>query len=415
MKARQQLDLVPISKRPRHWVWLAILPLGLVAVYWVSQAFFVALHTSQDNEWSPARALLQGLDPYRLYLGCLACDNPPFPGPVAPSYPASGLMMLWPLAALPWPLARAIWAVGNLLLGAILSLLLWRLYLPRHGWPVPALASIVFFASTPFLNNLGNGQHAVFTLAFFVAALWAERRGNLVLGSAFLAISWFKYTLGVPLSVVFVARGRWTILLGAVGIHAVLTLFAALWTATNPLDLLLGPLRVAHVATTAGHLNVLGLAARAGIEGKLLPLAATAVLTIAVILAAWRSRANDELAQLSLLGLFAYAVVYHLGYDLVVLVFPLFYVFSRFLQWHERDRLTKVWTVMLAVLLVWTWFADRLVQLMKREHVDWVTQAYPIYDAALASWFYAAIAVGVILIGRRPAELASSGMASVES
>jgi hypothetical protein len=307
-----------------------------------------------------------------------------------------------------------VWAVGNLFFGAITSLFLWRLYLPRRGWPVLVLASIVFFASTPFLNNLGNGQHAVFTLAFFVAALWAERRGNLSLASVFLATSWFKYTLGVPLSVVFVVRGRWAVLLGAVGIHAVLTVFAALWTGTNPLDLLFGPLRVAHVATTPGHLNVLALAARAGIEAKLLPLAATAILSAAVLLAAWRSRADDELALLSLLSLFAYAVVYHLGYDLVVLVFPLFYVFSRFLQWHERDWLTQVWTVMLTVLLVWTWFADRLVQLMKLQHVDWVMQAYPVYDAVLASWFYTTIAVGVVLIGWRPAELASSDLARLE-
>ena len=74
LKARQSLDLVPIPKprretrrgggdrasrsrpssspiRSRDWVLLAILPIGLVAVYWVSQAFIVALHTSQDNEW----------------------------------------------------------------------------------------------------------------------------------------------------------------------------------------------------------------------------------------------------------------------------------------------------------------------------------------------------------------------------
>jgi hypothetical protein len=127
---------------------LAILLLGSVAAYWVAEAFSVALDTSHDNEWSPARALLHGLDPYRLYLGCLACDNPPFPVPVAPSYPASGLMMLWPLAALPWPVARAVWAVSNLVFGAVLSLILWRLFLPRSGWRVLALVSIFFFAGT---------------------------------------------------------------------------------------------------------------------------------------------------------------------------------------------------------------------------------------------------------------------------
>jgi len=386
---------------------LAILLLGSVAAYWVAEAFSVALDTSHDNEWSPARALLHGLDPYRLYLGCLACDNPPFPVPVAPSYPASGLMMLWPLAALPWPVARAVWAVSNLVFGAVLSLILWRLFLPRSGWRVLALVSIFFFAGTPFLNNLGNGQHAVFTLLFFAAGLCAQRRGSTRLASIFLAVSWFKYTLGVPLSLVFVVRGRWVVLLGAAAIHAVLTVFAAIWTGTNPVDLLLGPLRVANVATTPGHLNLLGLAARMGLESKLLPLVATAALTTAVVLSAWRSRVDDDLPLLSLLSLFAYAVVYHLGYDLVILVIPLCFVVSRVRSWHERDRLTRGWTIMLGVLLAWTWFADRPIQLMKIQHVDWVMREYPAYDAALAFWFYATIAFGVVLVGWRPAEMPS--------
>jgi len=389
----------------RALVLLAILLLGSVAAYWVGEAFIVALGNSQDNEWAPARALLHGLDPYRLYLGCLTCDNPPFPGPVAPSYPASGLMMLWPLAALPWPLARAVWAVSNLFFGAVLCLILWRLFLPRSGWRVLALTTIVFFAGTPFLNNLGNGQHAVFTLVFFAAALWAERRGNTALASAFLAASWFKYTLGVPLSLVFVARGRWAALLGAVAIHAVLSVFAAIWTGASLPDLLLGPLRVAHVATAPGHLNLLGLAARMGLESKLLPLVATAALTAAIVLAAWRSGADHDLPLLSLLSLFAYAVVYHLGYDLVILVIPLFYVVSRIRSWHERDRLSRGWTIMLGVLLAWTWFGDHPIQVMKIRHVDWVIRGYPAYDAALVFWFYATIAVGIVLVGWRPAEL----------
>ncbi len=43
-------------------VALAFFLCGIVAVIWVLEAFAVALHNSQDNDWGPARALLHGLD-----------------------------------------------------------------------------------------------------------------------------------------------------------------------------------------------------------------------------------------------------------------------------------------------------------------------------------------------------------------
>jgi len=88
-----------------------------------------------------------------------------------------------------WPVAKVAWASLNLVFGAGLSFTLWWLLDPRHDWLTLAVASIALFAGTPFLNNLGNGQHAVFTLVFFAAALWAERQyGVKVLGAFVLPL-----------------------------------------------------------------------------------------------------------------------------------------------------------------------------------------------------------------------------------
>jgi hypothetical protein len=70
--------------------------------------------------------------------------------------------------------------------------------------------------------------------------------------------------------------------------------------------------------------------------------------------------------------LFFYAAVYHLGYVLMVLVIPLFYVVGRIRSWRESDRLTRGWTIMLAVFLAWIWFAHHPVQLLKIQQVEWV-------------------------------------------
>jgi Glycosyltransferase family 87 len=383
----------------RQLVLLAMLLCGLAAVVLVAHAFALALDNSHDNDWGPARALLHGVDPYKIYLGCTACHRPVFVPPVAPMYPASGLILLWPLAVLPWPVARIAWAVLNLVFGVGLIVTLQQLFLPQCGWRFMVIASIAFFAGAPFLTNLEIGQHAIFALGWFVAALWADRRGNAPLAGAFLAASWFKYTLTLPLSLIFVVRSRWPALLAAAAAHIALTLFAALWTGSSPLDLLLGPLRVVQFVHRAGHLDVFGLAVRLGITSRLVPLVVACALTGAVLAAALRNRAEADLPLLALLSLFAYAVVYHLAYDLAILVIPLFHVMSRVRSWNGRLAIERVWTIMLAVLLGWTWFADQPVQVGKMLHVDWVVRAYPFYYASTAVWFYATLAIGILVVG----------------
>jgi hypothetical protein len=384
-----------------HLLKIALLICGIAAIIGVLDALTVALDNSQDNDWGAARALLQGSDPYKLYLHCTSCHTPPFLPPVAPMYPVSGLVLLWPLAILPWSLAKATWATLNLIFGASLIAMLYRLFLPREGWQSMAFSLVALFAGGPFLTNLEIGQHAVFALGWFVAALWADRKGNAVLTAVFLAASWFKYTLTFPLSLLFVVRRRWTPVLAAAAIHLVLIIFAAAWTGSSPLELMLGPLRVVQIVHRAGHLDVFGLAMRLGLTSKLVPLLGACAITVAVLGAALRSSSQTDLPLLCLFSLFSYAVVYHLPYDLVVLLIPIFYVLSRIRTWSEVDFLERVWTVMLAVLLSWTWFADRFVQALKIQHVGWVMHTYPFYYAALAVWFYATTTIGIVAVGTR--------------
>jgi hypothetical protein len=122
-----------------HLTALALFLCGIVAIVWVLEAFAVALHDSHDSDWGPARALLQGLDPYKLYLRCTPCRQPPFLPPVAPMYPASGLILLWPLAMLPWPTAKAAWAIFNLIFGAGLIITLSRLFFAGRWVAFPYL------------------------------------------------------------------------------------------------------------------------------------------------------------------------------------------------------------------------------------------------------------------------------------
>jgi hypothetical protein len=60
---------------------------GLAAAALVVHACALALR-SHDNKWGVARALLQGVDPYKAYVGCAAaCRQTLFVPPVDPMYP----------------------------------------------------------------------------------------------------------------------------------------------------------------------------------------------------------------------------------------------------------------------------------------------------------------------------------------
>src|SRR5689334_16651041 len=198
--AKVPVRLIPFPLSRDRLATMAVILFALAAVILGFEAFSTALRDSRDNDWGAARTLLRGLDPYRLYLACAPCRRAPFLPAVDPMYPASGLVMLWPLAALSWPAAKFAWAAFNLTAGVCLVLVLCDLYLRHASWRRRAFAICAFLSGAPFLTNLEIGQHAVFALSWFIAALWVERRGKTGLGAVFLALSWFKYTLTFPLS-----------------------------------------------------------------------------------------------------------------------------------------------------------------------------------------------------------------------
>ncbi len=364
-------------------------------------SFSAALAGSGDNDWGAARTLLGGLDPYKVYLACAPCREAPFLPAVDPMYPASGLVLLWPLAALSWPAAKFVWAAFNLTAGVCLVLALYDLYLPLASWRQRAFGVCTFMSGAPFLTNLAIGQHAVFALSWFVAALWVERRGKAALAAVFLALSWFKYTLTFPLSLIFALRARWTTLWAAGAIHVALTILAAAWTGSSPLALLLEPLQVVRIVNRAGHLDIFGLAMRLGLTSMLLPIVVVCGLLAAVAVQILRHRNERDVLLLCLLSLFAYSVVYHLAYDLVVLVFPLIYVLAEISARSGRTTIHRYWIFMLAALIGWTWFGDHVVQLLKQHHVEWVIQAYPYYYGALAIWLYTTMFLGFVLLSAR--------------
>lgn len=305
---------------------------------------------SLDNQWGPSRALLNRVDTYAAFLAGEKPSNLIY----ISNYPASGLVFLWPYAWCDWPTAKLLWALSNVLFTAVIVGCLWRL-LPR-GTPgtVAVLLVSLFVMGTPWRNGVGNGQHALFVLAFLLLSIRALPR-SLALGGIALAVSWFKHTLTFPLSLYFVRSKRgWKAVAVAAGIHAALTCSVAAWVRSPPHRLLLGPIEVAKTDTGVGYLDVFAVGAALGLSSPLLP--GMAALVILVITCAAMRHDDDALSCLSMLSVAALAMCYHRPYDFVLLVIPLAYA----LRERGRNARSRLYLLLISM----TWFVDRAVDVV---------------------------------------------------
>ena len=181
---------------------------------------------------------------------------------------------------------------------------------------------------------MGCGQHAMFSLAFFAAALWAmERRLHWAVVGALLSAALFKYTVTAPLALVFVIRRQWKAVGFAAVVHLALTTALGWWSHTSPVELVLGSIRVGAALNPAGgDADLAGLARWFG-AADLWPWAfagyavfGVAMLAFAARRFAHRPAAADATAlmfDLSVLALLSNVLFYHRCYDFVSLAFPL--------------------------------------------------------------------------------------------
>jgi heme/copper-type cytochrome/quinol oxidase subunit 4 len=361
------------KKRRLTWIFLAIL--AILAAGSTIAGFMNALSHSQDFEWSPSRLLLWHQNPYRLYLDYTAgrLSENPFLKSQLPLYPASGLIFLWPYAALPWRLAQISWATSNILFGFGSVFLVWKLYLAdKRDIMILVMLLTLFLASTPYRITVGNGQHGLFSMFFFLSALYAERRGTRNLVALLLAVSWLKYSITVPLSLLFMRRDRIYTLLVAGGIDLALTIFAARWTGSSVLDMLYQPILVIRSGLATGYIDLHSILKLAGV-GNAMGFIVPALLGAITLWIAIKRRPSDELLLASLLSLAASVMVVHLLYDFIVLLFPLTYAIRTWTD-PRRSRMSAALAVVFIAAIIPIWYLGRPIEALYHVHPGLVSK-----------------------------------------
>ena len=278
-----------------------------------------------DFQWSGARMLGQGVDPYLVYFqygsdGFLLAQNP--------NYLPLLYVLLVPLGLLSFHTASTIWAAVNIVMALATAHLLGRA-VGLGGWPLAGLTGLML-VSEPFSVALGNGQ-LTFVVLFF--AVLAQLTSRTLLGGGAYALVLMKYSFA-PLLLVPLVRRRWRVLAVVAAVElAALGVFCQM-TGSNLTSTIFAPLEVAHTGTSRGAADVMTLSARFGTDRVLqFVLAAVTIglLTWAARHVIARAHWVDALSACAVISLIALP---HLEYDYLALL-PVAFSGLRLTGWHR--------------------------------------------------------------------------------
>lgn len=311
---------------------LLIIALSLLAAVSVITGIKNALEYSQDFQWDAAKALTMKLDPYELSLESdkvhehpelesfyrFFTDRDLKQKMEANQFP-SLLWLLAPVAALPADVARYAWTVLNVLFTAGIIVLLKETFFKTTDTVEYILIALLMLAGTPLRNQIGVGQHTLFSFFFFMLAVWlcqrsdeTGKRGSIPI-SICLFVSYFKYTLTAPLALYFVYKKRYRELIISVAAHVALTVFSAMWLHKSVIYMLTAPLKVASRLSAEGGID-LGVL----IKSPWAYIVAFAVMVFLLVISVMLPSGKDHLL-FSMLILWSLILTYHRTYDFFVL------------------------------------------------------------------------------------------------
>jgi len=265
-----------------------------------------------------------------------------------PVYPPQAAVLFAPMSGLSYQRALLLWSLITIVAYALIVWSTWSAVadrLPDRTFLIAAAA-----AFPPFWSLILHGQVTVILLtAFWAGWLALERHRHWLAGLAFGLLA-IKPQFGLPLAVVVLARGEWSMLAGAV--TSVIAQAAVVW-------LMLGSEAftafAANIPTTIAYADL--LEAKPFMSHSLraltrltpnwigLPLWATlATIVLWYTVRAWKSAAPVRV-RLGVVVLAATLVNPHvIIYDLTVLALPLIWFGSYMQEPARRDDAGLYWT-----------------------------------------------------------------------
>lgn len=344
-----------ISKNKKIRIGLIVI-FSILAAISLLQGCKNAIEVSQDFQWDAAKAFVLKINPYIESLtptGVLdSYDFEAYYLQMEANQFPSLLMLLIPYTFLPPLLARYAWLVSNLFFtGMIIWLLRKTLFKDMQSYSF-GLLMLFMISGTPYRNQLGVGQHTLFSFMFFLLAVYAcqkneereEPKKFKFSIAAALAVSYFKYTLTAPLALFFLYKKRWREFAASIITHILLTIIAAAWLGTSVPDMIIQPLKVSAALAAEGGIDLGAL-----LNGSPIAFFLAALIMCLLLFIVFRMPKGDDVLLLSLLTLVSLIITYHRTYDFWVLV-----VVAALFMRNSFDKFFKYyyWIMMICIFYV---------------------------------------------------------------
>lgn len=344
--------------------------LAALALISILQGIRNAVGYSQDFQWDAARAIIDGVDPYEASIEEKSFGLSEALDEFYGVFDANGikqkmeanqfpslLMLLFPYAFISPLLARYAWIVSNILFTIGIIWLLRKTFLKNLAHFEFILCMFLMLAGTPYRNQLGVGQHTLFAFFFFLLAVWLDElqpKGNRVVVTLCMFVSYFKYTLTAPLTLYLLYRKRYREFAASVAAHIVLTFAAAAWLKKDVVYMIVAPLKVSSALSAEGSIDLGAI-----FNGSILYVVFGAVIAVVLMVITFRMPNDDKDLLFSVLLLWSLVLTYHRSYDYFVLI-AVMTVFTGWIQAHYPEKTGKILFGVYLVLLLMTFFGLRL-------------------------------------------------------
>lgn len=326
-----------------------VVVLSIMALVSVVQGSRNAVKFSQDFQWDAAKAFSMKIDPYdeslnpsgALNLGSLEDFYDRFESINAPQkmeanqFP-SLLILLLPYTFMTPDAARIAWLISNLIFTAGVIVLLRATFLKSIPDYEFSVLMLLMLSGTPFRNQIGVGQHTLFSLCFFLLAVWfLDKKWGSIPSALALTVSYFKYTLTAPLALYFIYKRKWKEFTASVLIHVALTEVAALWLNESFTDMLIKPLKVSSALASEGGLDFGAL-----FKGSPIAFALAGLVMIALFVSALKLPDKQDGLFIGILVLWSLIITYHRTYDFFAMTVAASAIGTK--EWNERTLSDKI-------------------------------------------------------------------------
>ena len=340
---------------PSHKIKYSLYFIGLILIaVTLILGYKNGMANSSDLMWYPTKLLWSGVNPYTAFLSKGLEGWSSFS---VPNYAPLLYVILYPLGLLDFEEAKIVWFFVNVLsFFGIIMVSCKKLKVPL--WLI-SLVLIILLLNNPVVTTFNIAQNSLL-ISFVLLVAWAYRKNTAVLIIT-LSILFVKYSFGLPIIFGFFLAGYRKEALCAVGINIAVYFLFAQYFNIGFLEALLLPLKVAQVNTLhflgdSDWMSLMYYVTDQSLASIIIPIGLLLAFAVFLYLCYHFNPSEESIISASvILSLICF---FHLNYDSVILVIPLFTLIGKF----------KKITPEIALLLIFScliWLPGSILRILK--------------------------------------------------